>query len=143
MERIYLCKFAKLVLTVYQRPISAMRIIIFLWWFGSVTSCLNSGTIQWSPLKNLRAGESLLVRHVNFPDSTRILVFRNFLKGPIQYSLVQSQQWRHQNNVPNMFKVNNKKLGWRYWPRSGVFVVVNFEHIPYIVLAFPLLALKK
>ena len=28
-----------------------------------------------------------------------------------------------------------KKLGWRYWPRSGVFIVVNFEHIPYIVLA--------
>ena len=109
MERIYLCKFAKLVLTVYQRPISAMRIIIFFWWFGSVTSCLNSGTIRWSPLKNLRVGESLLVRHVNLPDSTRILVFRNFLKGPIQYSLVQSQQWRHQNNVPNMFKVNNKE----------------------------------
>ena len=58
----------------------------------------------------------------------------------------------------HLFKVNNgdtrimyqicskltiKKLGWRYWPRSGVFIVVNFEHIPRIVLAVPLLALKK
>ena len=58
----------------------------------------------------------------------------------------------------HLFKVNNgdtrimyqicskltiKKLGWRYWPRSGVFIVVNFEHIPHIVLVFPLLALKK
>ena len=27
-----------------------------------------------------------------------------------------------------MFKVNIKKLGWSYWPRSGVFIVVNFEY---------------
>ena len=53
-----------------------------------------------------------------------------------------------------LFKVNNgdprimyqicsnltiEKLGWRYWPRS----VVNFEHISHIVLAVPLLAVKK
>ena len=36
-----------------------------------------------------------------------------------------------------------KKLRWRYWPRSGIFIVVNFEHIPHIVLAVRLLALKK
>ena len=40
-------------------------------------------------------------------------------------------------------KLTIKKLGWCYWPRSGVFIAVNFEHIPHIVLAIPLLALKK
>ena len=60
MKRIYLCKFAELVLTVYRRAISAIRNIKFLLWFAWVTSCFNSGTIQWSPLKNLYVGESLL-----------------------------------------------------------------------------------
>ena len=35
-----------------------------------------------------------------------------------------------------MFKVNNKH--WRYWRRSGVFIV-NFEHISHLVLVFLLL----
>ena len=58
----------------------------------------------------------------------------------------------------HLFKVNNgdtriiyqicskltiKKLRWRYWPRSGVFSVVNSGHIPHIVLAVSLLALEK
>ena len=58
----------------------------------------------------------------------------------------------------HLFKVNNgdtrimyqicskltiEKLGWRFWPRSGVFILANFEHIPDIVLVVPLLALKK
>ena len=114
MKRIYLCKFAKLVLTVYRRAISAIRNIKFLLWFVWVTSCFNSGTIQWSPLKNVLVKAFWMVKHVTFPDFSGILVFGNFVKGPIvkgpiQYSLVQIQQWRHQNNVPNMFKVNNKE----------------------------------
>ena len=58
--------------------------------------------------------------------------------------------WKVPSNI-HLFKVNNgdtsimcqicseltlKKLGRRYWPRSVIFVVVNFEHIPHIVLQF-------
>ena len=46
---------------------------------------------------------------------------------------VQSQQWKHQNNVWNLFKVNL---------RSGVFVA-NFEQISQIVLVFSLLTINK
>ena len=59
-KRVYLYKFAKLVLTVYRRAISAIRNIKFLLCFVWVTSWFNSGTIQWSPLKNLRVCEGLL-----------------------------------------------------------------------------------
>ena len=157
---------------------------------------VKSSALLWKTFMLIKA--FWMVKHVTFPDFSG-----NFQKGPIQYSLVQSQQWKHQNNVSNMFivnitetrwrycpssvvfivvsfehilhtsdiaivgfekvnihlfKVNNgdtrimyqicskltiKKLGWRYWPRSGVFIVVNFEHIPRIVLPVPLLALKK
>ena len=40
------------------------------------------------------------------------------------YLLVQNQQLKHQNNVCNLFKVNNKDI----LRRSGVFIV-NFEQI--------------
>ena len=46
---------------------------------------------------------------------------------------VQSQQWKHQNNVWNLFKVNL---------RSSVFVA-NFEQISQIVLVFSLLTINK
>ena len=46
---------------------------------------------------------------------------------------VQSQQWKHQNNVWNLFKVNL---------RSGVFVA-NFEQTSQIVLVFSLLTINK
>ena len=46
---------------------------------------------------------------------------------------VQSHQWKHQNNVWNLFKVNL---------RSGVFVA-NFEQISQIVLVFSLLTINK
>ena len=46
---------------------------------------------------------------------------------------LQSQQWKHQNNVWNLFKVNL---------RSGVFVA-NFEQISQIVLVFSLLTINK
>ena len=58
----------------------------------------------------------------------------------------------------HLFKVNNgdtrimyqicskltiKKPVSRYWYRSGVFIVVNFEHIPSVVPPVPLLTFKK
>ena len=46
-----------------------------------------------------------MVKHMNFPDFSGILVFWNFLNDSIQYSLVQSQQWRYHNNVPDIFTV--------------------------------------
>ena len=100
IKRVYLHKFAKTFLNVYRRL-----------WFVWVTSCFNSGKNQWSPLKNLRVGKSLLngQEACDVPDFSGILLFGNFLKGPIQYSLVQSQQWKHQNNVPNMFRINIKE----------------------------------
>ena len=145
MKGIYLCKAAKLVLTVYQRAISAIRNIKFLLWFAWVTSCFNLGTIQWSPLKNLRVGESLLNGQACY--FSRFFQDTSFLKT----------SWKVPSNI-HLFKVNNgdtrimyqicskltlKKLGWRYWPLSVVFIVVSFEYILHIVLVFPLLALKK
>ena len=119
MKRIDLCNFAKHVLAFYQlyikeqhqpmnqpQEISNSYCVLVVW----VTNCFNSSTIQWSPLKNLSALETFqMAKHVTFLDFSGILVFENFLKGPIQHLLVQSQQWKHQNNVPNMFKVNNKE----------------------------------
>ena len=125
MKRIYLCKFAKLVLTVYRRAISAIRNIKFLCFFW-VTRCFKNGLL-WKICVLLKA--FWMVKHVAFPDFSGNPVFWNLLKGPIQYSLVLSQYWRHRNNVRNMSKLTIKKLGWRYWPRSVVFIVVRFEHI--------------
>ena len=145
MKRIYLCKFAKFVLTAYRKAISAIRNIKFLLWFVWVTSCFNSGTIQWSPLKNLRVGKSLLNGQEarDFPDFSGILLFGNFLKGPSNIHLFKVNNGNTRIMCQICWELTLKKLGWRYWPRSVVFIVVNFEHIPHIVLAVPLLALKK
>ena len=51
------------------------------------------------------------------------------------------QQWRHQNNVWNLFKVINKDTRMTSWRRSDVFIV-NFEQISHIVMVFPLLILN-
>ena len=51
------------------------------------------------------------------------------------------QQWRHQNNVWNLFKVINKDTRMTSWRRSDVFIV-NFEQISRIVMVFPLLILN-
>ena len=199
MKRIYLCKFAKLVLTVYRRAISAIRNIQFLSWFVWVTSCFNSDTIQWSPLKNLRVGESLLNGQKHdfskfFQDSSfgklpershpiftcskstmETLCSQLALKKlgwrywprPVVFIVVSFEHILHTSGVSivgfekvniHLFKVNYgntrimyqicsklaiKKLGWRYWPRSGVFNVVNLEHISHIVLAVPLLVWRS
>ena len=82
-----------------------------------------------------------------------VVIFVHILRTVLAFSIVGFEEVNIQS-----FKVNNgdtttmfqtcsklkiKKLGWCYWPRSGVFVVVNFEHIAHIVVAFPLLAFKK
>ena len=118
-------KFANLVLTVYWGPTSAIRNVKLFLWFVLVTSCFNSGKIQWSPFKILRVGESLL----NGQDSDFSRFFR-------KYSFETS--WKVPSNI-HSFKFNNgdtrimhqicskltsKKLGWRYWPLSVVFIVV-------------------
>ena len=51
------------------------------------------------------------------------------------------QQWRHQNNVWNLFKVINKDTRMTSWRRSDVFIV-NFEQMSHIVMVFPLLILN-
>ena len=50
-----------------------------------------------------------------------------------QSLLVQSQQWNYQNNMSNIFKVNN----------NDTFFLVNFWLVSHIVLVFLLLNLNK
>ena len=45
------------------------------------------------------------------------------------------------NNMWNLFKVNNKDNRTRSWSRSGVFIV-DFEHVSRIVQVFSLLTLN-
>ena len=47
---------------------------------------------------------------------------------PSWHLLVQSQQWKHQNNVWNLFKFNSENFRWRQWLLSGVFTV-DFEQL--------------
>ena len=56
--------------------------------------------------------------------------------------LTQSQQWKHQSNVWNPYKVNNKDSRRRHSQRSGVYIA-NFEQILLMVLVFPVLTLNK
>ena len=59
-----------------------------------------------------------------------------------QYLLVQSQKRKHQSNMWNLFKVNNKDAKTTSVMPFGVFIV-NFEQISHIVLVVPLLTLHK
>ena len=58
------------------------------------------------------------------------------------YSFNVSQQWKHQNNVRNMFKILIKTQIRSQWGRSGTFTV-NYQYIAHIFLAFPLLTFSK
>ena len=40
-------------------------------------------------------------------------------------------------------KLTMKKIGWRYWPISVVFIVVIFEHILRTVLAFSIVGFEE
>ena len=116
MKRIFLCNFAKHVLTVYQRATSAIRIshkkyqiLIVFWLFERqiVFIRIQSNALRWKTYVFLKVFP--MAKHVTFPDFPGILVFEYLLKGSIQYLLVQIQQLKNQNNVSNMFKVNNKE----------------------------------
>ena len=52
---------------------------------------------------------------------------------PNQSLLLQSQQWNYQNNMSNIFKVNN----------NDTFFLVNFWLVSHIVLVLLLLNLNK
>ena len=62
---------------------------------------------------------------------------------PRQHLLVKSQQWKHQNNNWNLFKVNNKDTTTTSMASSwcSSLFIVNFEQISHIVLVFPFLIL--
>ena len=64
------------------------------------------------------------------------ILITQYIANTSRHLLVQSQLWKHQNNVYKLFKVNNINT------RTGVFIV-NFEQILLIVLVFPLLTLNK
>ena len=57
-----------------------------------------------------------------------------------RHLLFQSQLLKRQQNVCNLFKVNNKDT--IQWRRSDVFII-NSEHISQIVLAFLSFTLNK
>ena len=63
-------------------------------------------------------------------------------KSTRRYLLVQSQQWKHQSNMWNLFYGNNKDTRTTQWRRCGVFSV-TFEQIPHIIVVFLLLTLNK
>ena len=54
---------------------------------------------------------------------------------PSRLLLSQSQQWNHQNNVRDPFKVSDKD--------TTTTSIDNFEQTSYIILVFPLLTLNK
>ena len=72
-----------------------------------------------------------------------LCIFIQLKNQPSQHFLVQSQKWKHKNNLWNLFKVKNimKLLEPHQWRRSGVFIF-NFEKMSHIVL-FPLLTFNK
>ena len=57
---------------------------------------------------------------------------------PSRHLPVQSQHWKHQNNMWNPFKVNNKDTICR-----STVLIVNFEQISRNVLVFSLLTLNR
>ena len=61
-----------------------------------------------------------------------LLIWATTMILPSRHSLVQSQQWQHQNKVWNPFKVNDK--GTRTMSSSSFFIF-NFKQISHIVLA--------
>ena len=50
-----------------------------------------------------------------------------YKQDPSRYLLDQSQQWRHQNNVWNLFKVKNK--GNKMKLITSVVFIIDFEQV--------------
>ena len=68
-------------------------------------------------------------------------VFRIIWSVTRRYLLVQSQQWKRQNNVWNLLKFANKDT--RTTTLTSCVFLINFEQISHNVLVFPLLTLNK
>ena len=93
-------------------------------------------------------------RRMDVPVSTTLVVFKmnricTIRKERFMYvhfsslcplGLVQSQQWKRQNNLWNLFKLTINTLERRH--RSGAFIA-NYEQISRSVQLFPLLSLNK
>ena len=94
-----------------------------------VTNCFNSGTIQWSPLKKLRVLESLLNSQACY--FSRFFTGFWFLKTSWKVSFcihlfkVDTVDTRIMYQICS--KLTIKKLGWRYWPRPGVFMLLTLN----------------
>ena len=58
-----------------------------------------------------------------------------FCQLPNWYLIAQNQQWKHQDNLWNLFKVSNEDT--RTTSLTGF--IVKFEQISHLVLVFPLL----
>ena len=85
------------------------------------------------------------VKVINLSIANRRKTFSSItliLQAPNCPMLVQSQQWNHQNNIRNLFKVTIKTQEWCQWRRFGV-NIVKFEQMSYIFVLFPLLTLSK
>ena len=61
---------------------------------------------------------------------------------PNRHLLTQSQQWKLQSNLRNLFKVNKKRPERRHRRRVDIFIV-NFEYISHMGLVYPFLILNK
>ena len=72
----------------------------------------------------------------------KVILKKHDLNKPSRHLRVQIQQWKHQGNVCNLFKVNCKDTSMLSWSRSGV-SIVNSEQVSHIVLLFPLFTLNK
>ena len=71
----------------------------------------------------------------SFFERTKQKRVKKNLAIPNRYLLVQSQKWKHQKSVWNMFKVNNKETRATFMKPSGTFIV-SFEHISHSFLCF-------
>ena len=70
------------------------------------------------------------------------IIWEMQLPVPSRHLLVQSQQWKHQKNVWNLFKVKIEDTKRCQWPRFGV-IIVNFEYISHIVLVIQIVTLNR
>ena len=61
---------------------------------------------------------------------------------PNWYLLVQSQQWKHHNNMCNLFRVNNKDIRTTSLT-SFLCIYVNFEKISHFVFDVSNVDFKK
>ena len=69
--------------------------------------------------------------------------YHQFQNPTSRYLLVRSQQWKQQNKVSNLFKVNNKDNRMTSLTSFWWLIIVNFEQISHFLLVFPLLTLNK